>query len=234
VSRRTGAVAAALAGVAIVVAMAVVIATRGGGDVRGSSTTGPTDGSVSPAATGPPAEAGALPGIRTGPTPWPAESAHLAQRMAAMGMPPLGRESVDVHIHQNLVVDVHGGRVRVPLIGQVRPGTPRARFAEIHTHGVVGTIHVEAAAIRHYTLGDVFDVWGVRFGWGPTPADRCLGSYCDDGVDRVRVFLDGRPYPGDPTELELADEQVIVVTYGSPDDLPDPMPSRFRYERPPR
>ena len=216
--------------IAVAATMAVQLSACTGGPSTSQDTT------TGRAATGPtttgPRTSGLLPGLRTGPAPWPAETEHLAERMKAIGMPPLGRESVDVHIHQNLAVVVHGERVPVPLIGQVRPGTPRARFAEIHTHSDLGTIHVEAAARRHYTLGDVFDVWGVRFSWGPSRSARCLGTYCDGDQGQIEVFLDGRPYPGDPTQLLLRDEQVIVVTYGVPGELPDPIPSRFRYERP--
>jgi hypothetical protein len=74
----------------------------------------------------------------------------------------------------------------------------------------------------------VFGVWGVRF----TPS--CIGGYCDDGTNTVRVFLDGQPYQGDPTQLQLANEQVIVVAYGTEQQLPNPMPARFVYEGRPK
>jgi serine/threonine-protein kinase len=240
--RRAGAIVAVVVGIAIV-ATIVLLFTRGGGSPKvlpttGAGTTGPTTqpsvtGPTTGPSTGPPTPGpAALPGIETGPTPWPAETRHLSERMALIGMPPLGQEAVDVHIHQNLVVYVHGRRVVVPLIGQEHPGAADTFFAEIHTHAELGTIHVEAAKIRHYTLGDVFDVWGVRFSWGSSQANRCLGSYCDGVEGQIRVFLGGQPYVDDPTQLPLADQQVIVVTYGTLDELPDPIPSRFRYERP--
>jgi hypothetical protein len=213
---------------AIVATIAILLPACSGAASVGPPTTG-TATTTGPSASG---ASGLLPGIQIGPAPWPAETEHLAERMAAIGMPPLGGESVEVHTHQNLAVFVHGERVPVPLIGQVRPGTPRARFAEIHTHSDLGTIHVESAAKRHYTLEDVFDVWGVRLSWGQSRSERCLGSYCDGDGGRIQVFLDGQPYPGDPTRLLLRNEQVLVVTYGNADELPEPIPSRFRYERP--
>jgi hypothetical protein len=201
--------------------------TTSGPTTTGPAATGPGTSAQGGSVTGPTTSAPELPGLQTRPAPWPSETEHLAQRMALIGMPPLGAEVVTVHIHQNLAVVVHGQDVPVPLIGQTRRG-----LAEIHTHAEFGTIHVESAAVRHYTLGDVFDVWGVRFTWGSSQAQRCLGSYCDGLEGQIKVFVDGQPFLDDPTQLELANEQVIVVTYGIPDELPDPMPSRFRYERP--
>ena len=87
---------------------------------------------------------------------------------------------------------------------------------------------VEAVADRDFTLGMVFDVWGVRF------SQDCLGGYANAGEDVVRVFVDGGPYEGDFRDLSLADEQVIVVAYGTEKELPDPMPARFVYEGKPK
>jgi len=222
--RRTGLVVGLIAAVLVVGILAVLLlgGGGGGGGGGGASPRGPS-GAPSPE----------LAGIQTGPPPWPSEEAHLAERLHQLGMPPLGAESVDVHIHQNLVVLVHGEQVEVPLIGQAQE-SGGSLYAEIHTHATAGTIHVESARTRHYTLGNVFDVWGVLFSWGPDPADRCLGSLCDDGSNQIRVFLDGHPVEGDPTALVLKDEQVIVVTYGTPSEIPDPIPSIFRYEAAPR
>ncbi|MFL5798404.1 MAG: hypothetical protein ACJ77A_10785 [Actinomycetota bacterium] len=184
---------------------------------------GPPPASSPGAATTP---TGALPGLNTGPAPWPPEIAHLGERLRAIGLPPLGPEALRVHFHVNLVVFVLGRQVPVPVgIGiQLRP----LALAEIHTHSGSGTIHVEAARPRHFTLGMVFDVWGVLF------SGRCLGGYCRRGPDRIRVFVDGHAFGGDPTELDLGDGQVIVVAFGTADELPHPMPARFVYEGPPQ
>lgn len=163
-------------------------------------------------------------GLSEGPAPWPAETRYLPERLQAMGMPPLGRERLRVHFHDNLVVTVHGQRVPIPAGIGIRGN----RLAEIHTHAGAGTIHIEAAQPRDFTLGMVFDVWGVRF------TDDCIGGYCADGTNQVRVFLDGQPYDGPVRDLPLTDEQVVVVTYGTEDELLDPMPARFVYEGKPK
>jgi hypothetical protein len=44
--------------------------------------------------------AAALPGLQTGPPPWGANTADLAQRLQAMGLPPLSPvEQTVIHIH---------------------------------------------------------------------------------------------------------------------------------------
>ena len=76
--------------------------------------------------------------------------------------------------------------------------------------------------MRTYTLGDFFAVWGVRL----TPT--CLGGYCAGGR-RLRVYVNGRPYQGDPTGLVLAAHQELVVTFGTAGQLPSPVPSSYPF-----
>lgn len=165
-------------------------------------------------------------GLNRGPAPWPPEQRFLSQRLRVIGLPPLGPEVTRVHFHVNLVVDIEGRNVVVPF--GIGIDFKRLLLAEIHTHAALGTIHVEAAQPRAFTLGMVFDVWGVRF----TPG--CIGGYCNDGEHTVRVFLDGQPYLRNPINLLLANEQVIVVTYGTARQVPNPMPARFVYEGRPK
>jgi len=167
-----------------------------------------------------------LAGINTGPAPWPVETDNLSKRLDQVGLPQPGVEQTDVHFHQNLLIYVNGQREAVPTgLGTL----PDGNLAEIHTHDSTGTVHVEAAATRDFVLGLVFDVWGVRFSWGNKPADRCIGGYCEDETNKIRVFVDGKETSGDPTQVKLTDQQVVVVTYGTEDQLPDPMPSTFIY-----
>ncbi|MFL5797003.1 MAG: hypothetical protein ACJ77A_03600 [Actinomycetota bacterium] len=165
-----------------------------------------------------------LPGITEEKAPWQPDTAQLSQRIAKMGLPPLGSEQLAYHIHQNLAVYVNGTLEPVPTgLGAISSNA----LAEIHTHDNSGTIHVEAGATRHFTLGDVFDVWGVLF----TPNQ--IGAYKNHGDTRIRVFVNGKPYRGDPTQVPLRDKEVIVVTYGTPAQIPNPIPSVFHYGAPP-
>jgi hypothetical protein len=64
---------------------------------------------------------------------------------------------------------------------------------------------------------------GVRF----TPS--CLGGDCADGGRRLRVYVNGAAYQGDPTTLPLASHQELVVAFGSASQLPSPIPSTYQF-----
>jgi hypothetical protein len=169
----------------------------------------------------PAAGAGPLGGLQTGPAPWGANTAGLADRLRAIGVPPLSPfEATAVHIHQHLDLYVDGGKVPVPAgIGI----DPAAGYAPLHTHDASGVIHVESPTVRTYTLGELFAVWGVRFSHG------CLGGYCAGGGRRLRVYVNGRADQGDPAALVLAPHQELVVAFGTAAQLPSPVPSAYRF-----
>ena len=162
-----------------------------------------------------------LAGLQTGPAPWSANTAGLAERLRAIGVPPLSPlEGTAVHIHQHLDLYVHGRKVTVPAgIGI----DPAVGFAPLHTHDPSGVLHVESPTVRTYTLGQFFAVWGVRF----TPS--CLGGSCAGGGGRLRVFVDGKPVRGDPTALTLEPHQEIVIAFGTTAQLPSPVPSSYQF-----
>jgi hypothetical protein len=165
--------------------------------------------------------AATLPGLQNGPAPWGANTADLAQRLQAIGLPPLSPvEGTVIHIHQHLDLYVDGRRVPVPAgIGI----DPAVGYAPLHTHDASGVIHVESPTVRTYTLGELFAVWGVRL----TPS--CLGGYCAGGGRQLRVYVDGRPYRGDPTTLALTPHQELVVAFGTAAQLPSPIPSSYPF-----
>jgi hypothetical protein len=166
-----------------------------------------------------------LSGLQVGVAPWPAEWPHLAQRLRAIGLPALSAEGEVVHIHQHLDVRVHRRRVVVPAgvgFGIGRDGEVHF-IAPVHTHATDGIIHVESPIERQFTLGDVFDVWGVRF------SATCLGGYCARGGDRLRVFVNGRLVTGDPRAVTLISHEEIVVAFGRQDELPASLPASFAF-----
>ena len=164
---------------------------------------------------------GPLAGQQTGPAPWGANTADLAERLRAIGIPALSpMEGTAVHIHQHLDLYVDGRKVLVPAgIGI----DPAVGYAPLHTHDPSGVIHVESPTVRTYTLGEFFAVWGVRI----TPS--CLGGYCAGGGRQLRLFVDGRAYRGDPTTLALAPHQELVVAFGTAAQLPSPIPSTYQF-----
>ena len=162
-----------------------------------------------------------LSGELVGRAPWPRNIAGLRARLNALGLPALAQEGTALHIHQHLDLYVDGRRATVPagigideLEGFISP---------LHTHDESGVIHVESPDVRTFTLGEFFDVWGLRL----TP--RCLGGYCATGSKVLRVFVDGKHFSGDPRSLPLAEHEEIVVAYGSRAQLPRPMPAQFDF-----
>ncbi len=140
--------------------------------------------------------------LRTGP-PWPPRYDGLEARVEAAGFPPVGDESY--HVHALLSVFVEGEAVEVP--GDIGIDRPRQFLSPLHTHSANGVIHFEADDPAPFTLGQVFDVWGVAF-----DTER-LGGLTNVGPDTVQVFVDGEPVQ-DPRSVELAEGDNVVVAYG--------------------
>jgi hypothetical protein len=163
-----------------------------------------------------PARPATLPGELRTEAPWPANTERLAARVDAIGLPPEGAAQ---HVHANLRIFVHGERVDVPN----GIGVGADEIASLHTHDDTGTIHVESEATRGFTLGEFFDVWGVRL------SGTCVGGYCESGKDRLRVFVDGEEVAANRRDTVLDDQEVIVMTFGGDEELPDPIPSTFDF-----
>jgi hypothetical protein len=159
-----------------------------------------------------------LRGIQKDTEPWPPELTHLQQRLRQVGIGFLGQEQLAYHIHQHLDVYVNGSQVPVPANIGIISGTG---LAFIHTHDPSGVIHVESPTVHKYTLGDFFDVWGVLF------TKDCLGAYCNQGDDQVRVFANGKRVAGNPRDVVLKNYEEIVVTYGTAQQLPKPIPKSY-------
>ena len=161
---------------------------------------------------------GGLPGELTTEAPWPANAAKSPARATALGLPP---EGTTMHEHSNVQIFVHGQNERIPT--DIGIDASKGTIQSIHTHDDTGLVHLESSQSREFTLGDFFGVWGVRF----TPS--CLGAYCNDGNNRLQVFMDGDEVTDDLQDVQLDDQTVIVVTYGTPAELPDPIPSTFDF-----
>lgn len=165
-----------------------------------------------------------LPGELTSEAPWPANAAEAAERADAIGLPPEGTAK---HEHANVQIYVHGERQTVPT--NIGIDQASGEVLSLHTHEASGTVHIESADAGHVaTLGEFFDVWGVRF------TQSCLGAYCDDAENRLRVYVDGQEQTGPIRDLALEDQAVIVITYGTDEELPSPIPSTFDFSSVPQ
>jgi hypothetical protein len=164
----------------------------------------------------------ALPGLMTSKAPWPANNrALLHARLEAVGIPALKAEGQRLHIHQHLDIAVRGKVYAAPAgIGIDHHG----RFiSPLHTHDFSGITHVESPTVRTFTLGQWFDVWGLRF------STTCLGGYCAKGKERVWVFVNGKRWLGNPRQVVLKEHQEIVVAFGTLGSIPKPIPSSFAF-----
>jgi hypothetical protein len=155
----------------------------------------------------------------------------LRQIAYARLMPVTGTLTRHDHVHLDLIVN--GKRITVPAgvgmagpvdrgpgpcppppesrsIGDCGPGhffTARIATSPLHTHTSSGIIHIESDRQRTFTLGAIFDEWGVRFD------SSCIGGYCTGNGKELRVFVDGKRVSGDPRSVVLADRQEIAVVF---------------------
>ena len=193
-------------------ALALALAGCGGDD----DDDGGGGGGGGPATTVAIADPSELAGLQTGPAPWTPELDTLADRLDAIGLPALKQEGQALDLHVQLTVEVDGEEVEVPngigLNGQeVAGGRMITGFVSaIHTHDASGLVHVHSPDERPYTLGQVFDVWGVRL------TERCVGGYCAGGGKVLTLLDDGEEVDGDPRQLPLGNGQRITVRYGEP------------------
>ncbi len=163
-----------------------------------------------------------LPGLMTGKAPWgPNDGKALKARLKAIGLDALPHEALKLHIHQRMAVLVNGKFF--PLPAHIGIDRNEKFITELHTHEPDGIIHVESPVNRKFTLGEFFDVWGLRF------TKDCLGGYCTDGAKKVRVWKDGEPVKGDPRKVTLTDHLSIIVAYGTLASVPKPIPKHFPF-----
>ena len=161
--------------------------------------------------SGPP-EKGLLvsgPGVHATQPPWTPQYSGLTQRIQRLGLPTGSSEKF--HIHALLSIYNQGLYVPVPA----NVGIDERHHVEttIHTHDNTGIIHMEAPRPYRYTLGDLFAIWGVRFGAGT------LGALQDDGSSRVRVYVNGKLIT-DPARHVMANGENIAIGYGTTNSFP--------------
>jgi hypothetical protein len=113
-----------------------------------------------------------------------------------------------VHIHQHLVLLDHGKPVAIPAnVGQV-PG--RGCLYWIHTHTPDGIIHVESPTARTFTLAEFFAIWGQ-----PVSRTQVASMRAAKGTP-LKVWVNGKPFTGDPATIPLVAHADIVIEAGPP------------------
>jgi len=121
-----------------------------------------------------------------------------------------------MHIHARLIISIEGRDFVVPSdIGINRElwidhnlddFNPEG-MSPLHTHDSSGTIHVESTVVRDYTLGEFFDVWGVRFD------ERCISDYCSNDTYALRTYVNGNQIFNFINHV-LKDSDEILIEFG--------------------
>ena len=147
--------------------------------------------------------------IRATSPPWPPQYRGLAQRLKRLGLPAAAENKF--HIHALLSIYDQGVYVAVPA--DVGLDERHHIESSLHTHDRTGIVHMEAVRRFSFTLGDFFDVWGVRFGAGT------LGSRQDSGPNRVWVYVNNRLI-SDPARYVLRNGDSVSIGYGPKSSFP--------------
>jgi hypothetical protein len=163
----------------------------------------------------------ALPGLETGPPPWPAEHRQLGARLAALDLPQLQMEADAYHIHQHLDLYVNGRHLTVPALIGINL---KQRYLDpLHTHDPSGIIHIESPTTTDYTLGQFFAVWGLRLN------RTCVGGLRVGGDKTLCAWVNGTRVHGDPARIVLKAHQEIVLAYGTAQQMPPKVPSSYPF-----
>jgi hypothetical protein len=147
------------------------------------------------------------PGIRATAPRWQPEYAHLAQRIKQLGLPPVGKEK----LHTHALLHIYNDGLLVPVAPNI--GIHPPAVSSLHTHDQTGVIHMESDKPHKFTLGELFAIWGVRFG------KASLGNLVNKGDKQVRVYVNGKPV-ADPVHYVMKDGDNIVVGYGTAGSFP--------------
>ena len=161
---------------------------------------------------------------------WPAPPDPMARARAA-GLVPETAESLQFHVHAHLDVFVDGQKVTVPAglgidttnpgvhdfpniagatgYGGINPPCSSPCISPLHTHDVTGIIHTESKTQKFNTLGQLFTEWDVKLD------QNCVNTYCKPN-DKIAVYVDGKPYTGDPRTIPLSDHKEIAIVIGTP------------------
>jgi hypothetical protein len=127
-------------------------------------------------------------------------------------------EKVVFHIHAHLAVFVNGKQKQVPygigigppLRGENFPAgafvTQGGCFAWLHTHTADGIIHEEGPRKLTFTLGQFFDIWGIKLS----------KSQVGPAHGAVTALVNGKVVAGNPRAIKLTAHALIQLDVGTP------------------
>jgi hypothetical protein len=173
----------------------------------------------------------------------PADPVALAEEA---GLVPYEVEHLTTHLHAHLHVFVDGTPVAIPAGIGIAVGLKGVKdeptddgtahffsvstcdvpcLSPLHTHQPDGVIHEESPEANHppFTLGQFFTEFGLRLDAS------CVGEYCKPDA-LIHVYLDGKAYAGDPSEIPLVNHLEIAIVIGQP---PAEIPFTWSFLDPP-
>ncbi len=171
--------------------------------------------------------------------PWPRPPNQMELAVKA-GLKPETAEQFEFHVHAHLDVYVNGQPIIVPAgigIDIDNPGVHSGTLlghpayggisvpcnvpciSTLHTHDVGGVLHTESSARTYNTLGQFFVEWNQ-----PLSATQ-VGTYKAPQTP-IAFYVKGKPYTGDPVQIQLKDLEEIAIVIGTP---PAQIPSTFDY-----
>jgi hypothetical protein len=206
--RRVPIIIGAVVVIAAVATVGVAVGSHGGSSKHGDGklATLPTPAPTDPGPEGIPREGGTmLAGVTD-----------AAGGETVDGIKCESSEQLAYHIHSHLAVFVNGAERPVPPgIGIVPPtiqntsegpaaGAGARCFYWLHTHYIDGVIHIESPTEALYTLGQFFALWGQTLNSGQVGTEK----------GTLTMFIDGKPYTGDPAAIPLKSRGAIQIDVG--------------------
>ena len=141
------------------------------------------------------------------------------------GCPALTEEGQVTHIHQHLDLFVDGEEVAVPDDIGIDPGG--GFISPLHTHQRRRRRPARRVADRRSASASASSSRSGACGWTPSASAAsapATASSCARGSTARRST-------GDPTRIVLDEHQEIVLAYGTPEQMPDPVPSTYEFPR---
>jgi hypothetical protein len=155
----------------------------------------------------------------------PATPGAVAARRPIAGLPCSQALQQRYGVHVELFVDglvvllPAGIGIAPPWQAQPPSVSDGACTYPVRTVDPTGVVEVAPAA-RPVTLGDLFAVWGQPLSAGG------FGPWRTASGEHLGVFLDGKPFTGDPRTMPLRPHAQIVLEVGSPRVVPH---ARYRF-----
>ena len=162
--------------------------------------------------------AGVLPGELTTEAPWPANAAQSAARATALGLPRKARRCTSTPTCRSSST----GRTNAsrPTSGSTPRRGRSSRSTRTTTRGWCTSSRPNRASSRSASSSACGASASRRVAWGRTATTGTTASRCS---------WDGDEVTDDLQDVQLDDQTVIVVTYGTAAELPDPIPSTFDF-----